>query len=75
MKVSIKSFDVDMEVKNNGVEFEISDNDGNHLGDVVLTKKWVIWCEGRTRPENGIRLRWKEFIDLMKQADKENKKD
>lgn len=68
MKVSIKSFDVAMEVKNKGVEFEVYDNDGQHLGDIVLTKKWVIWCDGRTRQENGIRVRWAEFIKLMKQA-------
>lgn len=35
MKVSIKSFDVAMEVKNKGVEFEVYDNDGQHLGDIV----------------------------------------
>jgi hypothetical protein len=46
MKVSIKSFDVAMEVKNKGVELDIYDNDGNHLGDLVVTKAKVIWCKG-----------------------------
>ena len=33
MKVSIKSFDVAMDVKNSGIEFEVYDNNGNFRGD------------------------------------------
>jgi hypothetical protein len=32
MQVAIKSFDVGMEVKNNGIEFEVYDNSGKFLG-------------------------------------------
>jgi hypothetical protein len=67
MKVSIKSFDVDMDVKNKGIEFEVYDNDGTHLGDVILTKKYVIWCKGKTGRDNGIRFKWEEFIERMEQ--------
>ncbi len=67
MKVWIKNFDVEMEVKNNGVEFEVYSSDGvTHRGDLVLTKSAVIWCEGRTKRENGQRLTWDKFIELMK---------
>ena len=39
MKVKIKSFDVRMEVKNRGIEFDVYSPDGReHLGDLVLTK-------------------------------------
>lgn len=66
MKVSIKSFDVDMEVKNKGVEFEVRSADGSkQLGDLVLTKTNLIWCEGRTSRENGIKISWDAFIKLM----------
>lgn len=67
VKVSIKSFEVDMQLKNNGVEFEVNDNQGEHLGDVILTKTSVIWCKGRVRRENGKRYSWEEFISLMEQ--------
>ncbi len=41
MKVLIKNFEVEMDLKNNGVEFEVYDHD-KHLGDVILTKTSVI---------------------------------
>jgi len=65
MKVSIKSFDVAMEVKTKGVELEIYDNDDNHLGDLVVTKTKLIWCKGRTTRENGKEVKWEDFIDRM----------
>ncbi len=69
MKVVIKKFDVDMEVKNRGVEFEIRSPDGTqHLGDVVLTKKHVIWCKGRTLSKNGQKVTWNRFIEMMERA-------
>jgi hypothetical protein len=64
MKVSIKSFDVQMEVKNSGVEFEICDNGDVFLGDCFVTKTGLTWCKGKTRRENGVRVTWKEFIDF-----------
>ena len=41
MNVSIKSFDVKMEVKNKGVEFEVRDTQGKFLGDCIVTKTGV----------------------------------
>jgi hypothetical protein len=64
MKVTIKSFDVEMEVKNAGIEFEVYSPDGKeHLGDLILTKRHLIWCRGRTRRENGEEISWQKFID------------
>ncbi len=65
MKVSIKSFDVAMDVKNKGIEFEVADNDGVHIGDCYLTRTGLIWCRGRTRKANGIRVTWDQFIEWM----------
>lgn len=66
MKVAIKSFDVAMDVKTSGIEFQVYTNDGTFLGDCVLTKTGLIWCEGRTRRENGARVSWNDFIAWMK---------
>jgi hypothetical protein len=65
MKVAIKTFD---DVKNNGIEFEVNDNNGRFLGDFYVTKSGVTWCPGRTRKKNGKKLTWKEVIKLMNSA-------
>jgi hypothetical protein len=66
MKVTIKSFDVDMEVKNAGIEFEVSSPNGeNHMGDLIVTKRNLIWCQGRTRRENGKAISWEKFIEWV----------
>lgn len=67
MKVKIKKFSVDMEVKNNGVEFEVRSNADEHLGDCYATKTGLIWCAGRVRKENGKRISWEDFAALMAQ--------
>ena len=65
MKVSIKDFGVDMEVKNRGIEFEVHDNNGNFKGDCYVTKSGLIWCEGRTQKRNGVKVSWDQFIAWM----------
>lgn len=62
MKVNIKKFDVEMEVKNKGIEFEIRDGKGAFLGDVVLTRKGLIWCQDKTDRKNGKSVDWEDFI-------------
>ena len=67
MKVNIKKFHVDMEVANNGIEFEVRSPDGSdHKGDLILTKKGLEWCQGRVHAGNGEKVTWQEFIDWMK---------
>ncbi len=63
--VSIKSFDVDMQVKNKGIEFQVCDNDGVFRGDLILTKSGLTWCEGKTRRANGVKVNWNDFIEWM----------
>lgn len=65
MQVSIKSFDVKMDVKSNGIEFEVRDTQGHHLGDCYLTMTGLIWCKGRANKANGKKISWPEFIKLM----------
>lgn len=67
MNVSIKNFNVAMEIKNKGVELEVRDTDNAHRGDLVVTRTKVIWCPGRTTPANGHSMSWNRFITLMEQ--------
>ena len=65
MKVSIKSLKVNMEVKSNGVEFEVRSPDGDFLGDCYLTMTGLTWCKGKTTKEKGVAVSWKDFMALM----------
>jgi hypothetical protein len=66
MKVSIKDLSVDMEIKNTGVELDVYSADGKkHLGDLVVTKSGLNWCKGATRRENGKKVSWEQFIELI----------
>ena len=68
MKVSIKDLQVNMELGNKGIELDIYDNDGNHLGDLRIGKATVEWCRGRTREGNGIKKQWAELISWFDEA-------
>lgn len=66
MKVIIKDFKVEMEVKTSGIEFEVrTANNEDQLGDFIVTKSAIIWCKGKTDRKNGISLAWDKFISLM----------
>ena len=66
MEVKIKEFNVEMEVKTRGIEFEVRDPSGEeHLGDLILTSTRLIWCNRRVQRRNGVRLEWREFIEMM----------
>lgn len=69
MKVTVKRFNVTMEVKNTGVEFEVrSPNGKKHLGDLVLTKSKLVWCPGQTKPANGHKISWNDFIEWAEES-------
>ena len=71
MEVTIKDFNVQMEVKNSGIEFEVRSPDGkDHLGDLILTKTRLIWCPGSTTPANGHKIEWDDFIKLAQEQPK-----
>jgi hypothetical protein len=67
MQVKIKSFDTGpIEILNNGIELGIrSPNGATQLGDLIITKTRLEWCQGRTRAGNGVQKTWQEFIDWM----------
>ena len=63
MKVTIKDLAVNMELGNRGVEFDIYDAEGNHLGDLRVGRGTVEWCRGRTRSGNGVKKSWEQVRD------------
>ena len=66
MKVLIKEFAVDMEVKSKGIEFEVKSPDGaSHLGDCYVTKTSIIWCKGKTPKANGVKISWEELTAVL----------
>ncbi|QDQ28826.1 hypothetical protein FNU76_22105 [Chitinimonas arctica] len=65
MQVWIKSLKVEMQVKQNGIELEIRSKDGaEQLGDCYATMTGLIWCRGRKKKENGIKIKWEDFITI-----------
>jgi len=68
MDVWIKSFDVKMEVKTNGMELEVRDNSGQ-VGDCYVNKTGLTWCRGRTRRAQGIKLSWAELQEILASAE------
>ena len=65
MKVAVKSFDVEMDVKTNGIEFGIWTNQNKFIGDLIMTKTQLIWCEGKTNRKNGKKIAIEEFREFM----------
>jgi hypothetical protein len=73
MKVFIKEFAVEMEVKSSGIEFEVRTPDNKtQLGDCYLTMAGLTWCEGKTGRDNGLRISWDSFIQIMKSEESLN---
>lgn len=62
MKVKVKDLSVTMELGNNGVTFDVYDNDDTFLGDLRLGRGKVEWCKGRTRAGNGTTVNWNELL-------------
>ncbi len=67
MQVKFKEMGLDLEIKSKGIELGVADTKGKHLGDLWVTSTTLIWCNGRTTRENGKRIEWSEFMELMNQ--------
>ena len=65
MKVWIKDLTVDMELKNKGMEVGVYSPQNKFLGDLYITKSGLIWCQGKTARENGKKISWDKFIEMM----------
>ncbi len=66
VRVKVKQFAVDMEVKTNGIELEVRQpDDSTQIGDCYVTKTGLTWCKGRTTKANGIKITWDELGELL----------
>ena len=65
MEVWIKSLEVEMQVKQKGIELEVRGKDGkSQLGDCYATMTGLIWCKGKVKKENGIKMKWEDLIAI-----------
>ena len=62
MKISIKDLSVSMDLGNNGVTFDVYDNDDTFRGDFRLARGGAEWCKGKRRAGNGVKKTWEELI-------------
>ncbi len=70
MQVHIKEFNVEMDVKAAGIEFEVRTPDGsNQVGDCYLTMTGLVWCQGKINKVRGIKVSWDNFITIMQSAE------
>jgi hypothetical protein len=66
VKVHITEFNVEQELKNNGMQMDTySPNGEDRLGDLTITKTKIIWCAGKVRKKNGIEVTRADFIKWM----------
>ena len=70
MKVWIKSFDVEMQVKQSGIELEVRSTDGkSQIGDCYATMTGLVWCKGRTTKQHGVKAKWEDLAVLCESKD------
>ncbi len=63
MDVKITKFDVEQNIKNNGIQIDVYEpNGGERRGDLTVTKAKLIWCSGKTHKKNGVEVTWNDFI-------------
>ena len=72
MKVSVKDFQVTMQIGNNGIELDVYNNRGGHLGDLRIGKATIEWCKGQTQKGNGIKKCWEELIRFFEESQEQN---
>jgi hypothetical protein len=65
MKISVKDFDISMDLGNNGITLDVYDNNDNFLGDLRIGKATIEWCKGKTQKGNGVQMKWPELIGLF----------
>lgn len=46
-----------------GVDFQISDTKGKHLGHLTIGKGKVTWFRGKE--QTGVEVKWQDFINMM----------
>ena len=66
MEVRIKKLDINMHVKQNGIEFEVRTPDGSsQIGDCYLTMTGLVWCKGKTTKPKGTPISWGDLAVVL----------
>jgi hypothetical protein len=66
VKVKVKNFAVEMEIKTTGMELEVRrPNDSEQVGDCYVTKTGLTWCKGKTTKPKGVKISWDELGQLL----------
>ena len=61
----VQHLEEQIEVKTAHHRYQIWDNDGELQGSFYINKAKLIWCKGKTQPENGKSTSWEDFIKYM----------
>jgi hypothetical protein len=65
LTVNIKDLNIEsMKLNDKGIELSVYDGT-KHLGDLIISTSKLVWCKGRTTPENGRAVSWTRFITDM----------
>lgn len=64
-KAKIKTLGLDMTLRNTGIEIEVTDASGHQLGDLIVNKSGLEWCQGKRHRGNGAKLSWEKFAAMM----------
>jgi hypothetical protein len=63
MKISVKDFQVNMDLGNKGLQLDVYDTDDKYLGDLRIGKAKLERCKGKIHTGNGKTKTWKELIE------------
>lgn len=65
MKVKVDASDVNITLGNNGITFDIADEDGKHVGHLRIGQATIEWRRGRTRRGNCNKIKLQKLIELL----------
>jgi hypothetical protein len=65
MQVFVKNISATIELKNNGMTFDLYETDGSYKGKIKLNRAGMVWCSGKTRLENGDKVSWYDLIEHL----------
>lgn len=68
MQVKTQPFKEAIELKSDGICFDVYGNGAKRLGDLSVTKTGLVWCKGangKAPRGKGINVKWEDFISWV----------
>lgn len=65
MQVKTQPFKEAIELKSEGISFDVYGNGAKRLGDLSVTRAGLVWCKGangKSPRGKGINVKWEDFI-------------